>query len=135
MIKRGDLARPKRSITFMFDPEGHGSNVYFHSIRDRLDRVIAGIGSHCGGDPAKLEAGLRLTRTSGAAALVPQRCLSRYARAGQRPVCRAGATAQAPLSFVVLPPGLGQVASGWGVPAVEMGPLSTASGILRMTRR
>jgi hypothetical protein len=40
LIARGSLPRPRRSIRFLFGPEGHTSNVYPHSLAERIDRLV-----------------------------------------------------------------------------------------------
>jgi hypothetical protein len=121
LIEREDIPRPKRSIKFLYDPEGHGSNVYFESIESHLERVIVGIGSHCGGDPEKLKGTFRLGKSMTAVpSFLPDLCIDILEKVSEQfPV--PGPKASNPFAFVVQHSSMMQVASGWGIPSVEMG--------------
>ena len=121
LIQRGDIPRPKRSIKFLYDPEGHGSNVYFESIKGDLDRVIAGIGSHCGGDPEKLKGTFRLGRSLAAVPSFLSDLCADFLEQVSDQFPAPGPRAKIPFAFVVQHSAMTQVASGWGVSTVEMG--------------
>lgn len=121
LIERGDIPRPKRSIKFMYDPEGHGSNVYFDRIEDELDRVIAGIGSHCGGDPEQLKGTFRLGKNlSATPSFLPDLCVDFLEEVNDQ-FPAPGPRARIPFAYNVEYSSMMQIASGWGVPRVAMG--------------
>ena len=132
LIETGEIPRPKRSIKFLFGPEGHMSNVYPSQNRDRLDQIIASITADTVGCEPTLVGGPHLfCRTSAAVpsfvndlgvqllkAVTPQ--YSRHPRAADQPVETSGTS---PFKFEVIPWGLfsdNSCLSGWRVPAVGL---------------
>jgi hypothetical protein len=125
LVLDGKLPRPKRTILSFYGPEGHHTNVYgAHMERQgRLQDVIGGLSSHCGGDPEQLHAPMVLTRTTPARPHYIDDLLTRILEnvSLQFPVPSKRATV--PFSFRVDPRFMGgdslQIIA-WGIPAIEL---------------
>ncbi len=125
LVKKGSLPRPKRTILSFYGPEGHHTNVYgAHMEREgRLKDVIAGLSSHCGGDPEQLHAPLVLTRTTPARPHYIDDLLTHLLEQVSVAFPAPGPRARVPFSFRVDPRFMGgdslQIIA-WGIPAIEL---------------
>src|SRR5581483_8609959 len=122
---KGELPRPKRTIISFYGPEGHHTNVYgAHMERHgRLKDVIAGLSSHCGGDPEQLHAPMVLTRTTPARPHYIDDLLTRLLEQVSIQFPVPSPRARVPFSFRVDPRFMGgdslQIIA-WGIPAIEL---------------
>lgn len=138
LIKAGTLPRPRRSIRFLFGPEGHMSNVYPHSLGDRVGNIIGSwTADTVGAKPHVVGGPLIFTRASAATPtflndlgvrLLKESCLW-YTGLGSEPQATGvssdsliqARTGTSPFKFEVLPYGIhsdNSCIAGWGVPAV-----------------
>lgn len=132
LIESRQIRRPKRSIKFLFGPEGHMSNVYPSQNRDRLEQIIASITADCVGSEPSVVGGPHLfCRTSASVpsfvndlgvqllkAVTPQ--YSRHARATNQPIDTSGTS---PFKFDVVSWGIysdNSCLSGWHIPAIGL---------------
>jgi hypothetical protein len=125
LVRRGALPKPKRTILTFYGPEGHHTNVYGGRLEEqgRLDDCIAGLSSHAGGDPLKLQAPLVLTRNSAARPHFIDDLMTEMLE--QVPVMfpAPGPRARVPFSFRVDPRFMGGDSLqlvGWGIPGIEL---------------
>lgn len=138
LIDAGKLPRPRRSIRFLFGPEGHMSNVYPHSLGDRVSNIIGSwTADTVGAKPHVVGGPLLFSRASAATPtylndlgvdLLKESCLY-YSSMGNSPVstgvssdsvikAKAGSS---PFKFETIPYGIhsdNACIAGWGVPAV-----------------
>src|SRR5581483_2652167 len=138
LIDDGKLARPRRSIRFLFGPEGHMSNVYPHSLGSNVSNIIGSwTADTVGAKPHVVGGPLLFSRASAATPtylndlgpdLLKESCLY-YSSMGNSPVAagisedsiikaRAGSS---PFKFETIPYGIhsdNACIAGWGVPAV-----------------
>ncbi|HZQ09138.1 MAG TPA: M28 family peptidase, partial [Anaerolineae bacterium] len=125
LVEKGELPRPKRTIISFYGPEGHHTNVYgAHMERHgRLKDVIAGLSSHCGGDPEQLHAPMVLTRTTPARPHYIDDLLTRLLEQVSIQFPVPSPRARVPFSFRVDPRFMGgdslQIIA-WGIPAIEL---------------
>lgn len=125
LVAQGKLPRPKRSIISFFGPEGHHTNVYGDHMerQGRLRDVIAGLSSHCGGDPEQLHAPLVMTRTTPARPHFIDDLLTRLLEQVSLQFPVPGPRSRVPFSFKVDPRFMGgdslQIIA-WGIPAIEL---------------
>jgi hypothetical protein len=134
LVQEGKIERPKRSIVFLFGPEGHVSNAYPAAKRDHLDDIIAALAvDTVGATPAVAGGPLLLGRASAATPSfindLGERLLKRAARqypafGGPPSLGEAagdlgrGASA---FKFDVAPYGMHtDCMCGWGVPTVSL---------------
>lgn len=125
LIERGDIPRPKRTLKFFYGPEGHHTNIYFDQLEKegKLDRVICGLSSHCGGDPEQLKGPLVLTRNSaGHPSFLDDVCID-FIEDVPNMFPAPGPRAKTPFSYKIEPRFMGgdslQIV-GWGIPGIEM---------------
>ncbi len=138
LIEAGRLPRPRRSIRFLFGPEGHMSNVYPHSLGTGVSRIIGswtadtvGAKPHVVGGPLMISKASASTPTflnDLSVKLLKESCLY-YSGMDSSPVstgvlsdsivkARAGSS---PFKFETIPYGIhsdNACIAGWGVPAV-----------------
>ncbi len=140
LIAHGDLPRPKRSIRFLFGPEGHTSNVYPHSLADRIDRLVGSWTVDTVGARASVVGGtLIFTRASASTPtylsdlgpeLLKESCRW-YPAMDDSPMATGAAentvihtkTGTSPFKFDTIPYGIhsdNACIAGWGVPAVGL---------------
>ncbi|MCZ7569103.1 MAG: M28 family peptidase [Ardenticatenaceae bacterium] len=138
LIKAGTLPRPRRSIRFLFGPEGHMSNVYPHSLGEDVRNIIGSwTADTVGARPHVVGGPLILTRASAATPtflndlgvhLLKESC-HWYTALGSEPQATGvssdsliqAQTGTSPFKFEVLPYGIhsdNSCIAGWGVPAV-----------------
>jgi hypothetical protein len=138
LINDGALPRPRRAIRFLFGPEGHTSNVYPHSLGDRLDRIIGSwTVDQVGARPDQVGGALIFTRASAATptflsdlgpGLLKESC-SWYPGMDDSPVATGAAPdtvihtrpGTSPFKFDTIPYGIhsdNACIGGWSVPAV-----------------
>jgi aminopeptidase YwaD len=134
LIREGKVPPPRRSIRFLFGPEGHVSNVYPHQKGDRLHNVIGSIAvDTVGCDPSVVGGPHLFCRTSAAApsfmndlgvdllkAATPQYSRHTPDKRARQPI---DSSATSPFKFEAIPWGLysdNSCLSGWGVPAVGL---------------
>jgi hypothetical protein len=125
LIKRGDLPQPKRTLISFYGPEGHHTNVYGAHMENegRLDDCIAGLSSHCGGDPEKLRSELVLTRTSPARPHFLDDLMQDMLEQVSDMFPAPGPRATLPFAYRVEPRFMGgdslQIVA-WGIPGIEL---------------
>lgn len=134
LIESGKIERPRRSIKFLFGPEGHVSNVYPSQKGQDLHNILASITVDTVGCEPSLVGGPHLfCRTSAAVpsyvndlgvrllkAVTPEYSRHSDDKKADQPV---DASATSPFKFEVIPWGLysdNSCISGWGVPAVGL---------------
>jgi hypothetical protein len=138
LMDAGQLPRPRRSIRFLFGPEGHMSNDYPHSLGERRSNIIGSwTADTVGAKPHIVGGPLLFSRASVSTPtylndlgidLLKESCLY-YSSMGDSPVstgvsqdsvikARAGSS---PFKFETIPYGIhsdNACIAGWGVPAV-----------------
>lgn len=134
LIAEGKIEQPKRSIKFLFGPEGHVSNVYPSQKGKELDNVLASITvDTVGCEPSLVGGPHLLCRTSASVpsylndlgvtllkGVTPQYSRHSDDKKADQPV---DASATSPFKFEVIPWGLysdNSCISGWGVPAIGL---------------
>ncbi len=125
LIQRGDLPAPKRTLISFYGPEGHHTNVYGAHMENagRLMDCIAGLSSHCGGDPEKLRSELVLTRNSPARPHFLDDLMADTLEQVATMFPAPGPRANVPFAFRVEPRFMGgdslQIVA-WGIPGIEL---------------
>ena len=134
LIAEEKIDRPRRSIKFLFGPEGHVSNVYPSQKGEDLDNILASITvDTVGCEPSLVGGPHLLCRTSAAVpsylndlgvellkGVTPQYSRHSDDKKADQPV---DASATSPFKFEVIPWGLysdNSCISGWGVPAIGL---------------
>jgi hypothetical protein len=125
LIQRGALPPPKRTLISFYGPEGHHTNVYGAHMENsgRLDDCIAGLSSHCGGDPEKLRSELVLTRNSPARPHFLDDLMADTLDQVSTTFPAPGPRATLPFAYRVEPRFMGgdslQIVA-WGIPGIEL---------------
>lgn len=138
LIDEGKLPRPRRSIRFLFGPEGHMSNVYPNSLGDQRSNIIGSwTADTVGAKPHIVGGPLLFSRASAATPtylndlgvdLLKESCLY-YSSMGNSPVSTGisqdsvikAHPGSSPFKFESIPYGIhsdNAVIAGWDVPAV-----------------
>ncbi|MGH2403098.1 MAG: M28 family peptidase [bacterium] len=138
LIEAGTLPRPRRSIRFLFGPEGHMSNVYPHSLGSGVKRIVGswtvdtvGAKPHVVGGPLMFARASTATPTfldDLGVSTLKESCLW-YSGMGEASNSASGGTdapvhtrpGVSPFKFEVIRYGIysdNSCIAGWGVPAV-----------------
>jgi hypothetical protein len=138
LIADGTLPRPRRTIRFLFGPEGHTSNVYPHSLADRIDKIVGSwTVDTVGARPSQVGGPLIFTRASASTPtylsdlgpdVLKESCLW-YPAMDDAPMATGAAEntvihtkpGTSPFKFDTIPYGIhsdNACIAGWGVPAV-----------------
>lgn len=136
MIDEGLIRRPKRSVSFVFGPEGHVSNAYPAANKDRLDDILGSlVADTVGASPAVAGGPLLLSRTSVAKpSFIDTLCADLLKRSSRQypAVGEPGEAAEvedglghraSPFKFEVVPYGMhsdNACLCGWGIPSVGL---------------